>query len=751
MAHEEVQDLFNAMAALQRQCWRSAGGAVADRAVEKLRGPMAELVTCAVGCVLQEMGRQPSDPQVQTEGVHILRAVARGNATAKQIVLRCGGAEALVQGLRQHPTDEQLLAGVLEAIDEIHGLPSLLQALEHLRTSGPGVRAALWAFQKSVHARWQEAQELPPAEVFRVLLRAVGGHGEDGWLLACGLRLASDLAVAEPAARGAFAAAGGWEWLLGGLEAHAGCARVQVSGLRLLSALGRGGAWQEAHAARCAAALEAALCRHGEDGEVQHWGLWAVQVLNGARALVQPLRAGAFKTPGAVVAAMRCLAAASFGQSEGASAQDVPGLVQAVVQTMRAFPERHDVLCEASVVLGRAAAFAVWELQMQGPGAGEAGLGAALAAAGRVAVDALLELLAARLADHWTVQVVCEALTEILEACDEGSPVRALLCSGLFGPRESDAGSPGDCLLSRATAAHVSNDRLQTAVMLLLAAAHGAAKIVAEMTQHATSHAVQLPAIKALGLFYGGQIDLEEAAKEALPEALRAVIAAMGAFPENLILQQHGCYALCTMAEHAAEAGDWVSRDAFIHCAAAAGSALRLVQGRCDSGDYGASYNTLYLRKEATRCVAAICRAHPSLGNWLRLQGLHDLLADALRSTADSAADGLRDAETEETLCLEVLALSYVLGPATAVLEPLRRWGAAKPAVARAAADTVVELARAGGQAHGAPATPVQALHAAGCSTALLAAMQAHAADEELLGRLRLALGFVGSQAAQAA
>jgi len=240
----------------------------------------------------------------------------------------------------------------------------------------------------------------------------------------------------------------------------------------------------------------------------------------------------------------------------------------------------------------------------------------------------------------------------------------------------------------------------------------------------------------------------------------------MSMFPENIILQQQGCYALCTMVEHAADAANIVSEESFMLCLTAAAQALRLVRGRCDSRGDPASYNALYLRKESTRCIVTVCGARPLLSQWLREQKVQELLADALRSTAESVRDGLRDAEAEETLCLELLALSYVLGPPTAILESLRRWGYVKPAVVRAVADAVVALAR-GALSRGvvslsdaflgtsdpaalAVSAPLQALHAAGCRAELLEAMRAHAADEDLQGRLHLAVGFVGCEAVPA-
>merc|ERR1711920_475586 len=129
-------------------------------------------------------------------------------------------------------------------------------------------------------------------------------------------------------------------------------------------------------------------------------------------------------------------------------------------------------------------------------------------------------------------------------------------------------------------------------------------------------------------------------------------------------------------------------------------------------------------------------------------RGLHEVLADALKTTAESIADNRRNEETEDTLLLELLALSYVVGPPTAILEALRRWGPTKPAVVRAAANAVVELVRSAmslsphlnaSSIDQSDVTlvsivlPVQALQAAGCAAELLTAMQVHASDEDLV------------------
>jgi len=367
-----------------------------------------------------------------------------------------------------------------------------------------------------------------------------------------------------------------------------------------------------------------------------------------------------------------------------------------------------------------------------------------------------------RMADAYSVQAACEALVEVIEACDEGSPVRASIRGSLLSQDPSAGGQPGEHLLAKITSAHVSNDGLQLTVMWLNGILLGARTVLQQMVQHSASHAVQLPAIKTLCLLYGDRLELDTADLECLPDALRTVTTTMANFPENIILQQNACYALCTIAEHSGETRALASDELFTHGVMAAAGALRLVQGRCDGRHDPSSYNALYLRKEATRCIVSMCAARPFLSKCLRNQGLQEALADALKSTADSVWDGQRDAEAEETLTLELLALSYVLGPQTPILEALRRWGAVKPAVARAVADAIVDLAR-GAMSQGRQAdsstdpeiaaviAPVQALHAAGCGAELVNAMRFHAADEDLQGRLHLAVGFMGGHAVPAA
>ncbi|CAK0891039.1 unnamed protein product, partial [Prorocentrum cordatum] len=432
------------------------------------------------------------------------------------------------------------------------------------------------------------------------------------------------------------------------------------------------------------------MCRHDDDEAMMSWAMWAVQRLNGARAVVGPLRRGSFRSPRAAAAALRCLGGVALGQSDGAGVADMPALIGAVVHTMEAFPDRDDVHYAATVVLGHAAAFAVSAAPAAGPSAcGEREL---LECVGR-AVQALLQLIRLRLANAETVKAACQGLAEIVDVCHRGSQVRATIQQALLGKEE---GHP-EPLLSVVMRAHVSNPALQTTAMWVNGVMLGAAPVVQQMRDHMASQEIQMSGVRTLGMLYYDWIEPDPGEAGTLAAAVDAVVAAMGAFPENLVLQQHACFALHTIAEQDAGVGA-LGHDHLQRCVGAITEALGLVRGLCDGDRRNpSSYNALFLRKEATRCIVALCRVRPSLGLWLRQRGVHSVLADALQSTADATWPGWRDMESEETLCVELLALCYVLGPGEVIAGALRHYGAERPAVVRAAADAVVELARGAG------------------------------------------------------
>lgn len=737
MANGEVLDLFASLHSLHQAYWRSCRDPVASRAVFRLRIALGDVVSLGIASVLEEMRSHPADPQVQTTGIQLLRAViADSNGTAKGLLQRGGGVEALVQSMRQHCAAETLLEEALIVLDELHGIPALLQALEHLRHSAPAVRVALTALSRSLRANWAEAEKLPAESLVRGILQALQQHPSDQQLIAAGLQVLGDLAGDLAPVRGAFAASGGWEWLLSMLEAAVECPELQLQGVRLLAQLCRGGSWTEAYAPRAAAVLEQAVRCHSADDKLLYWGLWGVQQIHGAEALASSLKV--VSRASVASSTLRALAGLSWGQGDGAGPQHAMTVVDGVLNAMRAYQGDANLLEEGVIVLGRVAGFAAER---------EASTGTTAPSfrAGSMSIGALLEVLPAYRSNAQLVNTTLQALAEALDGCHSPtSQLHLQICDGLFG-RGSGAcngnvRAVGAGLLFEVAEVHATNATIQTTSMWLACVARGPAAVVTEMEYQPLCHPVQLCGIKSLASFYGDHLELEAAASVIRPAAIRVISAAMQSFPENLVLQQNGCYGLSTIAEHGLDST--VDESHMVVCLQAATKALALVQGQSDNDNMPWSYNALYLRQEGARLVASVCSNAPGLGPRLREGGgeAETILSDALVSTVTGIADGIRDSTAEEAVQLELTALAYIVGPTVAVLHTLRRWGASKPSVSRAAADTVVDLVRRG-------QTSPKDLQESGILAELLTTLQAHQTDDDLRGRLQLALGFAGGAA----
>ncbi|CAE8634517.1 unnamed protein product [Polarella glacialis] len=578
-------------------------------------------------------------------------------------------------------------------------------------------------------------------------MAAMQVHAQDHTLLSLGIQILGDLADL-PLVRTAFAACGGWDWLLPMLESTRDSLDLQIDGVRLLAQLCRGGSFGEASSARVGAALEKVLQRHSHHERLLYWGLWAVQQLHGASSLLAPLWASiegdSSANAGIAVSALKSLGGLAWGQGDGAGPEQAPPVIDAVLHVMRHHQDNTpEILLEGAAVLGRTAAYAAEHEELP-----------QLLKAGSTAVAALLDLLRARAAVPEMAQRVLEAFAEILEVCgrgDAGQPpvpvLRRSICEGLFGsPAEAGAGGSasgvlGLGLLSKVSAEHESNTRFQGVVMWVAGLAHGASAIVREMDLHPSSYSVQMSAMRTLAVLYGDHLDLEvsDQNRAARAAGLQAVIRAMSVFPENVVLMQNGCYALSMIVDHGLD-DRVVSEDTFVACLRAAIQALLLSQGSYDD-----SYSVFHLRQESARLIAAVCAAAPGLGQWLLQQGSEVLLSKALMGTADSIVSGRRDTpQMEEALQFEMLALTHIVGPTAAIAGALQRWGSEKPSVARASADAVAELVR---RNHPPIVEELRRGNAAQGSVGaqLAAAMQAHKGDEELQSRLQLALGFTGA------
>ena len=345
---DDVMDLFRALHGVHSAYSWNFNEPVANRAVLRLRQALEQVVGLAVVNVLDEMQRGLADPQVQQVGVSFLKAVvADSKGSTKDIIQRAGVVQVLVQSMTKHPGTENLLTEALEVMDELHGLEALLQALQHLRPSAPGTRAALQTLQSTLRKRWHEV-ERSAVPLARVIIDALRTHPTDMQLQVMGIKLLGDLAGDLPEARVAFFQVNGWEWLLQVLESppldHSWEGlELQQEGVRLIAQLCKGGACGEIHSQRVGAILEKVLQRSQNDGRVLYWGLWAVQQLHGSASLLSTLRANS--NPDVVMQTLRSLSGLSWGHGEiDSEAEHAIQVMQNVIQAMRAFTDNPEVL-----------------------------------------------------------------------------------------------------------------------------------------------------------------------------------------------------------------------------------------------------------------------------------------------------------------------------------------------------------------------------------------------------------------------
>lgn len=705
-------DLFAALHELYRLYWMYPSDTTVSRLVVRIRQPLAELVNSCIAFLIDEIQSNSSNPHVQASGLHLLLKIITQNALAKAVVSRHGGDQALLRSIQEHVAAEDVLAEALAVVDEFHGLCGLLQAMRGLRHSAAGVRVALRLLLHACEARWPDIEQLCPQDLVSSLLIAATSHPQDEQVLESVLSILFDVLSFE-ATRRSFAAASGWEWFLSAVEPRMANVEVQRGCAKVLVQLCKGGASvHPIYLQRASDLVGRALTQHDQDATLLRWGVWAVQQLNGAQALVAALRCQVLGVD-AVASVLRSLSGIDWGNSITTGPGEARAVASAAAQTMGKHRDQPEILCEASHLLSVVAVFAVC---------------GGFSDVGVLSVEALLELMPACLADAEIVQAALQAVGEIIDGCPADSAVMLAARNGLFRCEAP--------LLHRISLAHATNQKLQAIVMWISGVTHGVCAIVRLMAEHPGNEEVQFPALKALAEIFGNRIDLDEVNAASRRTALQHVIAALsGSSHTNLVFKQHACYTLTTIAEHGLGAG--VDEAALVTCLMAAVECLLLVRGRCDNDS--TSYNVLYLRQEATRLVVTLCSAAPSLRQALR-EGPEGVLVDAAVATASGLRDGRRDAEAEEVLRLELLALAFTArgSPAEPLVEALRRWGRAKPAVARAVADAVVELLRT---------TPAatQALRQGGCCEELLTAIEAHPSDEDLQGRLQLAIGFLAS------
>ena len=154
--------------------------------------------------------------------------------------------------------------------------------------------------------------------------------------------------------RGAFASVNGWTWLLNMVDRHSDSHLLQHQACRMIDQLCRGGAFSQGYEARAVNAVQAALARHGEDEDILYWGLWAMQRLNGAHALVTILRSGDRRVTSTCLTALGSM---TWGQADGTGMEACCLAIEGIVLTLQVNTESN-ILCQGTNALGSAAAYA---------------------------------------------------------------------------------------------------------------------------------------------------------------------------------------------------------------------------------------------------------------------------------------------------------------------------------------------------------------------------------------------------------
>lgn len=727
MSVDEVSDLLGAMHTLCKVFWRCRHDNVTGRTMLRFQNALAEVTHMAISSILLEMKENAADPQVLSSCLSLTRLLLKDqdppNPALRAMLEQAGFAKVLVQVILEHMSTQGLMEEALGIIEELHGFPALLEALNHLASNPLGARLAMQAIRRSVRNKWEKVQHFPADFFVSTFLKVLQLHPADQLLQVEGLELLGDFAGEVVTFRSAFANTGGWMWLVKLLDNTANALALQQSGVRLISQLCKGGCCTEAHAQEASEALSKALQRNSMDGRLLYWGLWALQQLHGISALARMLQAAGSNKANdqIVIAVLKALGGVSWGQGDGSGPESVPLVLSAVMGTMDACKDSFEILWEGVAVLGHVASYACSQ--------------ANLLEAGCRSLASLMNLLRLRGHNSTLVALTLEALAETLESAGNGHTiVVGVVRDGLMSPSNDNSGRS---LLSQVTSNHVGCQAVQVAAMWLAGLLQGAHAIVEEMEAHPKSHAVQIAAIKSLGPLYAQileNFEPEDPNAVARPRAMNCIMAAMHFFPDNNSIQQNGCYALSTMAEHGTD--KFVCNQLLVRCLSLALTALtQSVQATSRDPNY----NAIYLQQEAARLISSVCSSAPILRQWLHEQNGKAVLGSTVEDTAQRVTDGSRNKDVEEALRHELLAMAYIVGASTAISGPLQYWGKSKPSVVRACADIVIELSRRN-------QLSAEELQANGLGAQLVSALEAHPADDDLHNCLQLAVGFARSQ-----
>ena len=137
------------------------------------------------------------------------------------------------------------------------------------------------------------------------------------------------------------------------------------------------------------------------------------------------------------------------------------------------------------------------------------------------------------------IEIICEALIEIIQACDRDSPL-FLHVRRYMEP----TGEGTQWALQKASAAHMSNAPVQDAIMWVLGVTQSCAATVHHMEQHAGSHTLQVAGASTLGRIYGDGTELSDTDRSVRVHAIVISIQATQRFPNNWELLENTCYLL---------------------------------------------------------------------------------------------------------------------------------------------------------------------------------------------------------------
>lgn len=707
------------------------------QAVGKVMEPLlGEAILRGVRRLLEELEASPKDAEGQWMGLYLFRRFLWGSTAVRELVMahKHGVLQLLARTSQHHQNDLRLQGEVMWLLFEVGGLTALLDMLSVCSHSSALVRMCIRQIKErcQVQSVWWEWVRQPWERSLMPVLRVMEAHKHDAEIMSEALWFLQEF-IWDAGFRDAFGSRGGWSTILTAMEAQLSCPAVQLAGCRAIVGLGsRGGAWGVQWESRAAAALGNTIKMHSKNEDLLRWAFWALKEVHGVGALLEMLQNSPetleMKTS---IAIFNALSELPWGQAD---ALDLGAACQ-VVERCSAWLRQGGTWQSSALAmpmqaaLGNAARFAA----PSQPPADVTPLSAQCAQAVGIAAETFLWILRERLSDASMAEDACTRLAEIHHLSPASASVKALVKQGLV-----ETTSPADggvSILQRLAAAHVSNGDLQKTVLWTMGVVYGPRPVLEHMAHHMASQEVQLHAVKSLGCLYDEDEEdcLANEINAARADALRAVVHTMTKYPDNMLLCQHCCFAMSVIVIPGARVG--LDDPAFLQlCLQAILHVVRVADG--------------YPEKEACRAIISLVPALLAVPNAVAAlredKGARAALEHSVqcrfrwapweRRRAEESDDGVDAAEHEEGLSLALTALGLVAGvePVVATLEKGAESG--KPSVIKAAAQTIVDLARLGAE---------QAIseHQASLSTAFRRCFEKQL-DVQVMATLELAAGF---------